>query len=91
MDKVDEYISRFPKDVQYVLQKIRQTIKGCAPDAEEVIGYGVPSIRMKENLLYYAAFKDHIGFYPTPSAIDHFSDDLKGYETSKGTVKFRLD
>lgn len=88
---VDEYISTFPKDVQKVLKKLRQTIRESAPNAEETINYGIPTFRLEGNLVHYAAFKKHIGFYPTPSGIVAFKKDLSQFETSNGTIKFPLD
>ncbi len=89
---IDEFISGFPADVQAILQKIRRLIKELAPGATEAMAYGIPTFKLNgKNLVHFAAFTSHIGFYPTPSAIEHFSADLKLYELSKGTVKFPLD
>ncbi len=90
---VDEYVSAFPKDVQDVLQQIRQTIRDAAPDAEETISYNMPAFKLNGNLVWFGAFKNHIGFYPRESAIEEFKEKLRGYELSKvqGTVKFPLD
>jgi uncharacterized protein YdhG (YjbR/CyaY superfamily) len=92
-DSVDEYIAAFPKNVQMVLQQIRQAVKDAAPKAEETISYNMPAYRLNGNLVWFGAFKNHIGFYPRESAIEEFKEKLKGYEVSKvqGTVKFPLD
>jgi uncharacterized protein YdhG (YjbR/CyaY superfamily) len=86
-----DYIATFPKDVQIILEEIRKIIKIAAPEAEETINYGIPTFKLKGNLVHFAAFKKHIGFYPTPSGIEAFKDELADYELSKGTVKFPLD
>ena len=88
---VDEYISAFPNDVQEILQKIRTTIKKAAPNAEETINYQMPTFTLKGNLVHFAAFKNHIGFYPTPTGIEEFKDELSVYEGAKGSVRFPLD
>ena len=88
---IDEYISRFPNDVQDILEKLRKIIRETAPQAEETINYGIPTFKLHGNLVHFAAFKKHIGFYPTPSAIEAFREDLSSYETSKGTIKFPID
>jgi len=87
---IDEYISTFPKDVQKILQEIRETIHKAAPRATEVISYGVPAFKQNSVLVYFAAFKNHIGFYPTANPIKMFSKELTAYETSKGTIRFPL-
>jgi uncharacterized protein YdhG (YjbR/CyaY superfamily) len=88
---VDQYIADFPKDVQPVLQELRSTIKKVAPQAEEVISYNMPAFRQDGVLVYYAANKAHIGFYPLPSAIVAFKKELESYATSKGAIQFPLD
>ncbi len=88
---VDEYISSFPPDIQGILEEMRKTIRESAPEAEETISYGMPTFRLKGNLVHFAAYKNHIGFYPTPSAINAFKEELSHYNTSKGTVQFPLD
>jgi uncharacterized protein YdhG (YjbR/CyaY superfamily) len=88
---IDEYIAGFPNDVQDILQKIRMTIRKAAPDAEEAIKYQVPTFTLKGNLVHFAAFKKHIGFYPTPSGIEKFQKELSAYESAKGSVRFPLD
>ena len=88
---IDEYISAFPEDIQEKLQNIRLTIREAAPDAEETISYQMPAFRQNGILVYFAAFKNHISFFPTSSGIEKFKMDLSAYEGSKGTVKFPLD
>ncbi len=88
---IDEYIANFPKDVQEILEKIRATIKKAAPKAEETINYQIPTFTLKGNLVHFAAFKGHIGFYPTPTGIEKFKKELAVYEGAKGSVKFPLD
>jgi uncharacterized protein YdhG (YjbR/CyaY superfamily) len=88
---IDEYIADFPQDVQEALQKIRCIIRKAAPDAEEAIKYQMPTFVLHGNLVHFAAFQKHIGFYPTPSAIKAFNSDLAGYEWAKGSVQFPLD
>ena len=87
----DEYIADYPKDVQNILNKVRATIKKAAPKAEETINYGIPTFTLNGNLVHFAAFKTHIGFYPTPSGIEKFKKELSVYEGAKGSVKFPLD
>lgn len=91
METIDEYIADFPEDVQAILQKIRTTIRKAAPDAEEAIKYQIPTFTLNGNLVHFAAFKNHIGFYPTPSAIGKFKKELSKYEGAKGSVRFPLD
>src|SRR5262249_47482831 len=88
---IDEYIAGFPNDVQELLQKIRMTIRKAAPDAEETINYQMPTFTLNGNLVHFAAFKKHIGFYPTPSGIQTLKDELSVYEGAKGSVRFQLD
>ena len=85
---IDEYIAGFPQDVQEILEKIRMTIRKAAPDAEERISYQMPTFALKGNLVHFAAFKKHIGFYPGPTGIAKFKDELSAYSGSKGTVRF---
>ena len=87
---VDAYIASFPADVQPILKSIRATIRAAAPDAEEKISYQMPAYAQRGNLVYFAGWKNHIGFYPTGSAITEFNDALSPYEIAKGTVKFPL-
>ena len=80
---IDEYIATFPKNIQIILEELRQAIRDSAPDAEEVISYQMPAFRLKGILVYFAAFKNHIGFYPTSSSVTEFRKDLSKYEVSK--------
>lgn len=88
---IDEYIAGFPPEIQEKLEKIRVTIRKAAPKAEEAISYMMPTFKLHGNLVHFAAFKNHIGFYPGTGGIAAFQDELAGYETSKGTVQFPLD
>lgn len=88
---IDEYISRFPPEIQKRLEKLRQVIKESAPDAEEKISYQMPAFAQHGILVYFAAFKNHISFFPTGSGVEAFKDELTDYKTSKGTVQFPLD
>ena len=88
---IDEYIAAFPENIQDILQKLRQVIKQAAPDTQEVISYGMPAFKLNGILVYFAAFKNHIGFFPTASGVTAFREDLSAYETSKGTIRFPLD
>lgn len=90
-ETIDEYISTFPEEVQKKLEKIRQTIHEAVPEAEEVISYQMPTFRLNKNLVHFAAHKNHIGFYPTPSGIEAFKSELAPYETAKGSAKFPLN
>jgi len=85
---IDEYIATFPEDIQALLEAVRATIKAAAPDAEERISYQMPTFALNGNLVYFAALKKHIGFYPTSSGIEAFKDELSRYEVTKGSVKF---
>jgi uncharacterized protein YdhG (YjbR/CyaY superfamily) len=89
-NSIDEYISQFPSGVQEILRKVRTTIKSAAPDAVEAMKYQIPTFVMQGNLVHFAAFKDHIGFYPTPSAIQKFRDELAAYKSAKGSIQFPL-
>jgi uncharacterized protein YdhG (YjbR/CyaY superfamily) len=88
---VDEYISRYPEDVQVILQRFRDTIRKAAPKAEETISYQMPAFKQEGMLVYFAGWKTHVGFYPVSSAIREFQKELSKYEGSKGTVKFPID
>jgi uncharacterized protein YdhG (YjbR/CyaY superfamily) len=88
---IEGYIKKFPPEVRKILEKIRQIIKKAAPGAEEAFGYGVPAFKLNGKwLVYFAAFKNHVGFYPTPSGIAAFEKELSGYELSEGTIRFPL-
>lgn len=84
---VDEYISSFSGDTRERLETVRETVRVAAPDAQEVISYNMPAFRKNGNLVYFAAFTDHIGFYPSPSGIVEFEDELKRYRSGKGSVR----
>ncbi len=88
---IDEYIENFPDDIQLILQKIRKTIKKAAPDSSEVISYQMPAFKQHSVLVYFAAFKNHIGFFPTSKPIEIFKDRLTSYKTSKGTIQFPIN
>ena len=88
---IDEYIAGFPEDIQAILQNLRRVIQEAAPEAEETISYSMPAFKLNGILVYFAAFKDHIGFFPTASGISAFTKELAAYDTAKGTVRFPLD
>jgi uncharacterized protein YdhG (YjbR/CyaY superfamily) len=88
---IDQYIGTFPKDVQKILETVRATIKKAAPEAEEAISYQMPTFRLNGNLVHFAGYKNHIGFYPTPSGIEAFKKDLSTYKGAKGSVQFPID
>jgi uncharacterized protein YdhG (YjbR/CyaY superfamily) len=88
---VDEYILSFPADVREKLGKIRETIKKAAPDSEEIISYQIPAFRQNRILVWFGAFKNHIGFFPTSKAIQKFSKDLSSFKSTKGTIHFPFD
>ncbi len=88
---IDEYIADFPPDVQMILEKVRATIRRAAPGAEETIKYRMPTFMLHGNLVYFAAFKDHIGFYPVPTGIEKFKKELAVYKMGKGSIQFPLD
>jgi uncharacterized protein YdhG (YjbR/CyaY superfamily) len=88
---IDEYIACFPQEVQEKLQRIRETIRNAAPDAEEKISYQMPTFAQEGNLVHFAAFQNHIGFYPAPQGIEEFKEELSIYKGGKGSVQFPLD
>ena len=90
-DSVDAYIAGFPKDTQVLLKLIRATIKNAAPDAEEVISYRMPGYKLDGMLVYFAGYKNHIGFYAAPTGHEKFKKELSVYKTGKGSVQFPLD
>jgi uncharacterized protein YdhG (YjbR/CyaY superfamily) len=90
-NSIDEYIASFPAEIQKILQELRQTIHAAAPGAQEKISYQMPAFALNGILVYFAAWKDHIGFYPNPSGNQVFKDELSIYKSSKGTVKFPID
>lgn len=88
----DDYIAGFPGDIQLILNQVRATIQQAAPDAEEYIAYGMPAYKLKgKPLVYFAGFKNHIGFYATPSGHSEFAKELSKYKQGKGSVQFPLD
>ncbi|CCH55756.1 Domain of unknown function DUF1801 [Fibrisoma limi BUZ 3] len=87
---IDEYIALFPANVQTVLQQVRATIRKAAPEAQETIKYAMPTYVLNGNLVYFAAFQHHIGFYATPTGNEAFKEDLSGYKTGKGSIQFPL-
>lgn len=88
---MDEYIAAFPPDVQAILQQIRAAIRQAAPGSQETINYAIPTFTLHGNLVHFAAFKKHIGFYPTPSGVEQFKNELSAYQLAKGSVQFPLD
>jgi uncharacterized protein YdhG (YjbR/CyaY superfamily) len=88
---VDEYIATFPKETQIILEHVRKAVKDAAPQAKETISYQMPAYRLNGILVWFAAFKNHIGFFPKVSAMEVFKKDLTKYEVSKGTIRFPLD
>lgn len=89
---IDEYIAAFPTEVQSVLEQVRVAIKEVAPDAKETISYSMPAFTLgKRQLVYFAAFKQHIGFYALPSGNEEFQKEIAGYKTGKGSIQFPLD
>lgn len=88
---IDEYISGFPADVRERLEKLRSVIREAAPQAKETISYQMPTFQLNGNLVHFAAFKNHIGFYPAPSGIERFKDQIAPYVNAKGSVQFPLD
>jgi uncharacterized protein YdhG (YjbR/CyaY superfamily) len=89
-NSIDDYIKKFPEDTQHLLNQIRATIQKTAPQAAEKIAYGIPTYHYNGNLVHFAAFKNHIGFFPTPSAIEAFQKQLKPYKTSKGAIQLPM-
>jgi uncharacterized protein YdhG (YjbR/CyaY superfamily) len=90
-ETIDEYIETFPEDVQGILQELRQTIRAAAPQAKEAISYQMPTFKLNGNLVHFAAYKKHIGFYPAPSGIEAFQEELAPYKASKGAVQFPIE
>lgn len=88
---IDEYIQAFPPPVQDILQKIRQTVRRAAPEASEGISYQMPTFRHNGNLVHFAAYKNHIGFYPSPTGTEAFKEALAQYKGGKGSIRFPLD
>jgi len=90
-ESIDQYIATFPEGIQKILQKLRQTIKDAAPNAQEAISYQIPTFKLNGNLVHFAAYKNHIAFYPTSSAIKEFEKEISHYKTSKGTIQFPIN
>lgn len=89
---IDEYIRPFPSDIREVLEQVRKTVKATAPEAEEAISYGMPTFNLHGRyLVYFGAYKKHIGFYPAPVGEKAFEKDFAAYKTGKGSVQFPLD
>lgn len=88
---IDEYIAGFPKDIQKILAQIRETIKKAAPGAEETIKYAIPTYILHGNLVHFAAFKNHIGFYPAPAGTEALKKEISVYKVAKATIRFPLD
>ncbi len=87
---IDEYILGFPPEIQRILEEIRATIRAAAPQATEAISYQMPTFKLNGNLVHFAAFKNHIGFYPVPSGIEAFKEELSQFKGAKGSVQFPL-
>lgn len=88
---IDEYISRFPGPTRRLLQQMRRTIRSAAPGAREAMKYGIPTFVLNGNLVHFGGYEHHVSFYPTSSPIRVFTQELSGYELSKGTIRFPLD
>lgn len=88
---IDEYIAQFPEDIQQVLSQVRAVVKESAPQASEKISYQMPTFYLNGNLVHFAAFKRHIGFYPAPTGVEAFKEELSAYKNAKGSVQFPLD
>lgn len=92
MTPIDDYLKKVPPTQKVILERIREIVRELVPDAEEVISYGIPTFRLKgKNLVHFSGFAHHIGFYPTPSAISAFKDELAPYKQAKGSVQFPLE
>jgi uncharacterized protein YdhG (YjbR/CyaY superfamily) len=91
INNIDEYIAIFPKNVRDILEELRKVIRESAPEAEETISYGMPTFKLNGNLVHFAAHKNHIGFYPTPSAIVAFKKELSSYKQAKGSFQFPIN
>jgi uncharacterized protein YdhG (YjbR/CyaY superfamily) len=88
---IDEYIRSFPKDIQRILVELRKVIKAAAPESVESISYRMPAFSFKGPLVYFAAYKNHIGFYPIPGGVKAFEKELAAYKKGKGSVQFPID
>ncbi len=90
-DNIEEYIAGFPKNIQEILDQVRATVKEAAPGAEETIKYAMPTFMLNGNLVHFAAFKNHIGFYPALTENEEFKKELLVYKTGRGSVQFPID
>lgn len=90
-ENIDDYMLQFPKDIQKLLKQMRSTIKKAAPKAEEAMKYGIPTFVLNGNLVHFAAYKNHIGFYPAPSGLLAFKKKIARYKSSKGAVQFPIE
>ena len=90
-NEIDVYIAQFPENIQTLLQQMRVTIHEAAPEATEAFSYQMPTFRLNGNLVHFAAFKNHIGFYPVPSGLEAFKEELSAYKGGKGSVQFPID
>ncbi|MBL7885681.1 MAG: DUF1801 domain-containing protein [Flavobacterium sp.] len=88
---IDQYISIQPDNVATILKKVRETIRNIVPEAEETINYGIPTFKLNGNLVHFAGYKNHIGFYPGAAGIEAYTSEIKAYKTSKGTIQFQLN
>lgn len=88
---IDDYIAGYPAEVQEILQRMRKTIQAAAPDATEAMAYGIPTFRLNGNLVHLGGYKKHIGFYPAPSGIEAFKNELSEYVAGKGSLQFPID
>lgn len=91
IDSTDQYIRQFPEEVQLLLQQVREAIRSAAPKATEKISYAMPTFYLNGNLVHFAAYKKHIGFYPGPDALRQFADEVAKFKNSKGAIQFPLD
>lgn len=91
VESIDDYILRFPPEIQTILEMLRNVIKESAPGATERISYQMPTFVLHGNLVHFAAYKNHIGFYPTPSGIDAYKQELSAYKGAKGSVQFPIE
>jgi uncharacterized protein YdhG (YjbR/CyaY superfamily) len=88
---IDQYIGEFPAEVQVILEEVRKAIQKAAPQASEKISYGIPTFYLNGNLVHFAAWKNHIGFYPTSSGVSAFQEELSRYKQSRGAIQFPID
>jgi len=88
---VDDYILQFPPELKAILEEVRAVIRASAPEAAERMAYGMPTYTLKRNLIHFAAFKSHLGLYPTPSGVTAFAEELAPYARGKGSIRFPLD